>query len=333
MMAQPKLRFDFREPEVDTNRPFTDGTVEVEGFDLQVVTHVERLGPKAQYVGISADEAEGEPDARDVGFAELLDRKDKGDRFVCIPAFPNRKFRHSYIFVNSQAGIDSPKDLEGKRVAISGWANTAGVWARGALQDYYGVDLTRITWFAANPTAARVAEGIRIERLEKGGIAVLDDLLVSGEMDGVIIPDALPSITNRDPRVRRLFPDCKTEEQTYFEETGIFPISHIVTLTQDFVDQYPEAPVALLKAYRRARDIALDRIEGADPCVVTLPWASALMAEQRELMGDMYWAYNVETNRHVLDAATRFAHQQGLTANRLDYESFFDPAAAALPGA
>lgn len=35
-MANPKLRLGFREPEIDTNRPFVDGTVEVEGFDLEI---------------------------------------------------------------------------------------------------------------------------------------------------------------------------------------------------------------------------------------------------------------------------------------------------------
>ena len=34
-MANPKLRLGFREPEVDTNRPFVEGSVKVEGFDLR----------------------------------------------------------------------------------------------------------------------------------------------------------------------------------------------------------------------------------------------------------------------------------------------------------
>jgi hypothetical protein len=35
-MSNPKLRLGFREPEIDTNRSFTDDTVKVEGFDLEI---------------------------------------------------------------------------------------------------------------------------------------------------------------------------------------------------------------------------------------------------------------------------------------------------------
>jgi 4,5-dihydroxyphthalate decarboxylase len=308
-MANPKLRFKFREPTVDTNLSITDGTVPIEGFDLEVITS-------------------GEPDARDEGFGALVQRKVAGAPDICIPAFPNRKFRLSYVYVNTNAGIEAPKDLEGKSVGILGWGNTAGVWARGALQEYYGVDLTRIAWFTAEPGNATVADGIELGQLTGD----LNNMLVAGELDAVIEPNVLPSITARDPRVRRLFLDYKTEEQRYFRETGIFPISHSVTLSAEFVDKHPEAPVALLKAFRKARDVAFDRIMGPDPQYLVVSWVTALVEEQRALMGDDYWAYNVDANRRSLEAFTRFAHQQGLTPYQVDYESFFSPEAAALPG-
>lgn len=312
-MAGTKLRFRFREPTVDTNLPLTEGTVKIEGFELEVLTD-----PRA------------EADVWDAGFGELVQSYAEGAPYASIPAFPNRKFRLSYIFVNSAADIEAPRDLEGKRVGIMGWGNTAGIWARGALQNYYEVDLTQITWLTPRPDASRVSPGMHLEALPQGGS--LDSLLVSGEIDAVIEPNVLPSISRRDPRVRRLFRDWKTEEQNYYTQTGIFPISHAVTFRQEFVDQHPEAPVALLQAYRQARDVAFDRIEGSDPQVLVISWVSAMMAEQRELMGENYWAYNVVDNVRALEAITEFAHQQGLTPDRLDYRTFFHPEAAALPG-
>jgi 4,5-dihydroxyphthalate decarboxylase len=311
-MPNPTLRFRFFEPTIDTNLPLTDGTVRIEGFDLECVS--------------------GEADAWDQGFGALMGLKVAGAPYVCIPAFPNRKFRISYIQVNNAAGLESPKDLEGKRVGISQWNNTASVWARGALQNYYKVDLSSINWMAAKPEAP---EGVRVQPLSRTGAPtdqLLDQLLVEGELDAVISPNVMASVTRRDPRVRRLFRDYKTEEQTYFKQTGIFPISHVITMDQDFVARHPEAPVALLKAYRQARDVAFDRIEGSDPVILTISWASALMAEQRQIMGENYWAYNLQDNRRSLDAMMQFAQQQGLTATKLDYESFFSPEAAALPG-
>jgi 4,5-dihydroxyphthalate decarboxylase len=317
MMSNPKLRLGFREPEIDTNRPFVDGTVKVEGFDLEISNF---RGP--QFI-----------DAWDASFGGLMQTKGKGEHpYVSIPAFPNRKFRLAYIFVNSAAEIASPRDLEGKRVFVS---STAGIWARGALMNHYKVDFTRIHWFMPGPEAKSWAPGIHVEALPKlsgPNDSALDTMLLEGELDAVIEPNVLPSISRRDRRVRRLFQDYKTEEQNYFKATGIFPISHMVTLTQEFVDRYPDAPVALLKAYRQARDVAFNRIYGSDPEIVTISWASAMIDEQRAVMGENYWAYNVQDNVRTLEAMMAFSHQLGITPGKLDYESFLHPEAAALLG-
>ena len=315
-MALPKLKFYFREPTIDTNIPITDGTVKIEGFDWQFVPNEE------------------EADAWDCGFAARVRAYVKGAPYISVPAFPNRKFRLAYIFVNSKAGIESAKDLAGKRVGIMQWDNTAGVWARGALQHYYGVDLQRVHWLAVRVKSEGVAEGIRIEKLDMQGEpdTLLDQLLIEGKIDAVIGPNLLPSISKRDPRTRRLFRDYRTEEQNYFRKTGIFPTSHIVTLKQAFVDRYPNAPLALLEAFRKSRDEAFSRLEGSDPQVIAYSWIAAAVAEQRELMGENYWAYNVVNNRKVLDAMTQYAHEQGLSPTRIDYMRFFHPEAAALEG-
>ncbi len=311
-MPDPKMRLAFREPDIDTNMPFVDGSVKVEGFELEISNFT------------SPDTI----DAWDGSFGGLMQSKGKGDHpYVSIPAYPNRKFRLQYIFVNNASNIETPHDLEGKRVFVSG---TAGVWARGALQNYYEVDFTKIRWVMSGSEAKPWAPGIQVEPLERG--ANLDQMLLDRELDAVIEPNVLPSVTKRDPRVRRLFRDWKTEEQNYFRQTRIFPISHMATLKQDFVQRYPEAPVALLKAYRQARDVALDRIEGSDPSILTISWASAAMQEQRDLMGDHYWPYNIADNVRALEAMMLYAHQFGLTPKQFSYESFFDPAAAALEG-
>jgi 4,5-dihydroxyphthalate decarboxylase len=315
-MPNPKLHFYFREPTVDTNMPITDGTVKVEGFDVEIVAREE------------------EADAWDCGFAARVRAYSKGARHLSIPAFPNRKFRLSYIFINGSSGIEKPKDLEGKRVGIMQWDNTAGVWARGALQHYYGVDPTRICWRAVQTKQESVPPGIHIEKVTGNGEAdtILDELLLEAKLDAVIGPNVLASISRRDSRVRRLFHDYKTEEQSYFRKTGIFPISHVVTLKQEFIDQHPNAPVALLRAFRLARDEAFKRLEGPDPQILVVSWIAAAVEEQRALMGEDYWPYNIDHNRTALEAITQFAYEQGLSPEKVDYELFFHPEAAVLSG-
>jgi 4,5-dihydroxyphthalate decarboxylase len=66
--------------------------------------------------------------------------------------------------------------------------------------------------------------------------------------------------------------------------------------------------------------------------VIAYSWIAAAVAEQRELMGENYWPYNIENNRKVLEAMTQYAQEQGLSPTRIDYLKFFHAEAAALAG-
>jgi len=140
----------------DLNTALIDGTVKPEGFELDIA-HSADDGAIHQLL------RDGKIDACEYSFGALMAGQAQGVPFIGIPAFPNRKFRLSYIFVNSAAGIKGPKDLEGKRVGLLGWTNTAGIWARGALQNHYNVDLTRVQWCSAQmtPTGCRPASRSR----------------------------------------------------------------------------------------------------------------------------------------------------------------------------
>ena len=66
--------------------------------------------------------------------------------FIAIPVWPSRFFRHSSIYINTQAGIREPKDLVGKRIGNPEYQMTAPVWIRGILQDEYGVPVDSVTY-------------------------------------------------------------------------------------------------------------------------------------------------------------------------------------------
>src|SRR3954469_16556499 len=95
----------------DLNTALIDGTVKAEGFELEI-THSTDDG------ALHALLRDGTVDACEYSFGGYIGWRDENAPFIAIPAFPNRKFRLSYIFVNSAAGIDGPKDLEGRRVGI-----------------------------------------------------------------------------------------------------------------------------------------------------------------------------------------------------------------------
>ena len=128
---------------------------------------------------------------------------------------------------SESSGIRTPKDLEGKRVGIPEWAQTAGIYVRGLLQHEYGVDLASIDWRQAG-----VREPGRVEKIElrlPAGVRVqpmpehtLAGMLAAGEIDA--------AISARDPGGKRLFADHRELEAAYFRKTGIFPIMHVVVL-------------------------------------------------------------------------------------------------------
>src|SRR5579884_841811 len=86
-------------------------------------------------------------DVSEMSFGKFIGFAGQGNSpFVGIPVFPSRVFRHSAFYVRKDRGIAKPKDLEGKRVAIPEWAQTAGIYARGFLAESAGVDLANIHW-------------------------------------------------------------------------------------------------------------------------------------------------------------------------------------------
>ncbi|MFD2428960.1 PhnD/SsuA/transferrin family substrate-binding protein [Sphingobium scionense] len=70
-----------------------------------------------------------------------------GKKFKALPIFVVRRFHHSGLLVRPDAGIVSPKDLEGKPCGVRAYSVTTGVWTRQVLIDEFGVDNNKIIWW------------------------------------------------------------------------------------------------------------------------------------------------------------------------------------------
>src|SRR5215217_3131496 len=109
--------------EYDHTRDLVDGTVPVAGVDLNVL----RLPIEEMFYRFLLH---GEFDVSDVSLAKIAALAAQDDpRFVPIPVFPSRVFRHSSIYVGSESGITTPADLAGKRIGVPEWAQTAAVYS------------------------------------------------------------------------------------------------------------------------------------------------------------------------------------------------------------
>ena len=85
-------------------------------------------------------------DACEMSSSELISRYAANKLpFVAIPVFASRVFRHGFITVNRNH-VKKPKDLEGKRVGVPLYTQTAALFVRGLMQHDLGIDLSTIEW-------------------------------------------------------------------------------------------------------------------------------------------------------------------------------------------
>src|SRR5262245_11131342 len=169
-------------------------------------------------------------DVSEMSFGKFIGYASQGNSpFVGIPVFPSRVFRHSAFYVRADRGISNPKDLEGKRVGIPEWAQTAGIYARGFLSETAGVDLRKVHWVQAGMNEAgrdekvefKLPDGIQYEQRRDISISAM---LLSGEIDAAIsarVPDAFVKSAGM---IVRLYPDYRAQEMDYHAATGIYPI-------------------------------------------------------------------------------------------------------------
>jgi 4,5-dihydroxyphthalate decarboxylase len=250
--------------------------------------------------------------------------------FVGIPVFPSRVFRHSAFYVRADRGIGMPKDLEGKRVGIPEWAQTAGIYARGFLAETAGVDLRKIHWVQAGMNEAgreekvefKLPAGIQYEQRRDTSISAM---LLSGEVDAAIsarVPDAFEK---GGGRIVRLYPEYRSEEARYHAATGIFPIMHVVAIRRDVYARQPWIAASLQKAFVAAQRETYADLSETAALKAMLPWLTAHVEEARREMGDDFWPYGLDRNRHALATFLRYSHEQGLARRRLAPEELFAP--------
>ena len=241
---------------------------------------------------------------------------------VAIPVFPSRVFRHSAIYVGKESGIKAPKDLEGRRVGIPEWAQTAGIYVRGLLQHEYGVDLGRIAWHQAGvhqpgrveKVELKLPKGVSIKPVPERSLA---DMLAKGDLDAVI--------SARDPGGRRLFEDYIPLEFEYFKKTRIFPIMHVIALRRSTYERDRWIAMNLLKGFDQAKRLSMARIVEIGLSHVPMPWLSEHARRWRELAGEAFWPYGIEPNRPALEAFLQYSFEQGVAQRHLKVEELFAP--------
>ena len=273
-------------------------------------------------------------DVSEISFAKYTALTAQGGApMVAIPVFPSRVFRHSSIYVRTDRGIATAKDLENRTVGIPEWAQTAGIYARGLLAEYYDVDLTKIRWVQAGVNQPGRVEKVDVKlpagiRYESRPDSSLSELLMKGEIDAAMsarVPAAFVTAARKGGKgdIARLFPHYRDEEMAYFRKTGIFPIMHTIAIRRAVFERHPWVAMNLFKAFEEAKNRSAARVGDITAARIPLPWSASLAEEFSATFGPDLFPYGVEPNRPTLEAFCRFAHDQGITARRITPDELF----------
>src|SRR5215475_3309461 len=172
-----------------------DGTVTAPGMRLEHVEVSPIVGAFRRMVRTL------EFDVSEMAITTYLTAKAYGKPFTALPVFIMRQFHHAPIVYNVNAGVKSPRDLEGKKVGVRAYTVTTGVWVRGIIATEYGVDLDKITWVVVDEE--HVQEYQKPRNVEERPGANLAEMVAKGELAAAIGVGKVDS-----PDVKPLFLDA-----------------------------------------------------------------------------------------------------------------------------
>ena len=311
----PNLKLTLACGRYDRTQPLIDGRAEVEGVDLNFLP----LRPGETFWRMLNH---NEFDASEMSLSSYTILRSEGDtRFIAIPVFPSRVFRHDAVYLRADSPIETPQQLKGKRIGVGDYQMTAAVWVRGFLRHEYGVMPEDVTWVIGRPVRTiKPPAGVKLEPLQPGD--TLEAMLERGEIDAlatVMIPKTLGTT------VRRLFADPREVKRAYYLKTGIFPIMHTFVLKTKLYEENPWLAASFYRAFCRAREIAYYWMYDTDALTVSLPFVIEEVEATRKLFGPQIWDYSIEGSRPTLDALMQYLDEQKLTARRMKAEELFAP--------
>ena len=271
-------------------------------------------------------------DVAEMSLAHYLISRIRGKfPYVAIPVFPSRVFRHGFVFINSDSGITKPKDLEGKRVGVQEYRQTAAVWIRGILQDEFNVDIDTLQWFEGGVNTPRAEDqDMDLRPTKELPLTIipsnrcLNEMLEVGEIDayfGARRPDAL----HNGNHVTRLFPNYRELEKAYYKKTGIHPIMHTLVIREELLIKHPWIAESLFKACEQSKKWGIEQMRFSGAQRIILPWLHDEIEEMQALMGKKTWAYGVEPNRETLETFMKHLVDQHYLARVEPIDEYFTP--------
>ena len=304
----------------DIVQPLIQGRVKVDGVELV------REDPMVN-AGFYENSRfrDGEFGILDIMWGDTVPAIGAGWDLVLLPVVSKRKPVYDYLWVRAGRGIDSPKDLEGKKIASTLYASAITTFTRGFLQHFYGVDIGKLSWVITGPPRFEVHDqDARIE-YAAGPRRSPVDLLLAGEVDactGDITNAGVWAALDANPDVKLMFPDFPERNRRLFVEHGIVTPVHLLALGGKLNREHPDLAMKLFEAFEQSRALAYDDALGDGTGYSLTVHHRLAFQEQLRDWGDV-WQHGISANRNTIDTFLDYNFEQGLTPTRLTVEEVF----------
>ncbi|HLH96648.1 MAG TPA: ABC transporter substrate-binding protein [Xanthobacteraceae bacterium] len=299
------------------NRALKDGTVKPRTFTFDFI-EVDPLIAAFRRMVRGA-----EFDICEMAITTYICARAYGKPMTAVPIFLVRAFHHGAILTGTKAGIRNPKELEGKRVGVNrGYTVTTGVWARGVLQQEYGVDLSKITWvLSGDEHVAEYRPPANVVPIEPG--KKMEEMLISGELAAAVGVDV------KSPDVHPLIPNALEAGLAALKADGHYPINHTVVIKNELIAAHPDLAADVFEAFAASKRVYLDRLKAGK--IEKPTEVDEVHRRVMAITGDPL-PYGIAPNRRVLQELIGHAERQGIVTKPVTIEELFVPSTRELVG-
>jgi 4,5-dihydroxyphthalate decarboxylase len=296
------------------------GAIPIEGVEPEIITVKPQIGAFRRMV------RDVEFDVCEIAPTTYIIARAYGSPFKALPIFVVRRFHHGGLLVRPDAGIRTPKDLEGKKVGVRAYSVTTGVWTRQVLMDEFGVDNSKITWVVddeehvtqlklpANvihaPPGRSLADMMAASEIS-AGFAAAAGIGRTGNPTGgwqeveADYPDLLPNATEL--------------EADYYRRTGIYPMHGTVVVKDSVLAEHPWVAQSLYDAFASAKDAWVAKLNRGEASGETAQRYSGLC----KIVGPDPLPYGIDNNRATIEALAKTAYEQKLTPRHMSIADTF----------
>jgi 4,5-dihydroxyphthalate decarboxylase len=319
-----KIKLTIALDRYDRHFPFFDGTVPVHHdieLDVKQVGQSVKLKDGSDRHGRMLHQQAY--DVCEFSMSTFLMAKARNIPISGIPVFPRRLFSQSQMWVHPDSGFYHPRDLIGKKVALSSFQTTLSLLAKGDLKFHYDVPWEDIHWILTTKEKVdfSVKPGVKVDFI--GNRQNLGIMLEKRDIDAFFLPHPPISVMRGETPARRLFEDCQQEEKSYYDSHGDFPIMHIIAIRQSLLEQEPWIATAVMEMFDAAKLLCASYY--ADPNWSSMAWGRHYFENEGVFFKDDPWENGYERNYSNIERFIQYSHDQAMIDTPYSPELIFAP--------